>query len=435
MAFVSCMDYMRILLILIIIPYSFFSCTNFTRPISAKNLHEKYGNKLKEAGLSETALGKLWFSEAEKALRQPAQITLPYREVGYFPADMPKAAGLVFSAKRGQKVIFSLEKNPIDLILIVDLWKTNTDTTLLFAADTVIKSFEYEVEDDNEKFVLRLQPELLKSGDYILSIAIGPSLGNPVAGNKGKIGSIWGDARDAGIRRHEGIDIFAPFRTPVIAAADGIATKVNENRLGGKVVWFRPEGKNYTLYYAHLDEQLVGEGVRVNKGDTLGFIGNTGNARTTPPHLHFGIYTFGGAINPLPFVDPIVKKAKDFPASISKLKQLFRLTKPAVIETNNLSITLEANTLVEPLAFSLNTYRVQAFDGTILNIPEANLRPLIKPIQRVKTKNSFVLYDTPSLMAAKLETIQKEITVEVYGYHNDFAFVQVNGKWAWMLSS
>ena len=47
---------------------------------------------------------------------------------------------------------------------------------------------------------------------------------------------------------------------------------------------------------------MVSGGNRVRVGDTLGFVGNTGNAKTTPPHLHFGIYTRGGAIDPLPFV-------------------------------------------------------------------------------------------------------------------------------------
>ncbi|MGY8915482.1 MAG: peptidoglycan DD-metalloendopeptidase family protein, partial [Flavobacteriales bacterium] len=56
-------------------------------------------------------------------------------------------------------------------------------------------------------------------------------------------------------------------------------------------------------YYAHLDSIIARDGQRVKRGDTLGLVGNTGNARTTPPHLHFGIYGRGtGAINPLSFL-------------------------------------------------------------------------------------------------------------------------------------
>lgn len=58
---------------------------------------------------------------------------------------------------------------------------------------------------------------------------------------------------------------------------------------GGKVVWMRDEARGMSLYYAHLDSQHVAAGAYVRPGDTLGFVGKTGNARTTPPHLHFGI--------------------------------------------------------------------------------------------------------------------------------------------------
>jgi len=67
--------------------------------------------------------------------------------------------------------------------------------------------------------------------------------------------------------------------------------------------WLKAGLFGKSLYYAHLDSILVPTGKKVIIGDTLGLVGNTGNARTTVPHLHFGIYKSGqGAINPLPFV-------------------------------------------------------------------------------------------------------------------------------------
>jgi hypothetical protein len=90
--------------------------------------------------------------------------------------------------------------------------------------------------------------------------------------------------------------------TPALAAADGVVRGVGVTSLGGKVVWLRDED-GHALYYAHLDRQYVTEGQQVRTGDTLGFIGNTGNARTTPPHLHFGIYARGeGPVDPWYFV-------------------------------------------------------------------------------------------------------------------------------------
>jgi hypothetical protein len=129
-------------------------------------------------------------------------------------------------------------------------------------------------------------------------------LGFPVSGkNYRAVGSFFGDPRDGGKRNHRGIDIFAPKGTPVVAVYSGIVSPSTQNKLGGKVVWLSSLKKKFNQYYAHLDSQAVRPGQRVNSGDTIGFVGNTGNARFTPPHLHFSIYAFGqGAVDPYPFV-------------------------------------------------------------------------------------------------------------------------------------
>ena len=133
-----------------------------------------------------------------------------------------------------------------------------------------------------------------------------PALGFPVAGlDERAVQSRFGADRDGGERRHEGIDVFAPRGTPVVAATDGVASP-GDNRLGGTVVWLRDGTRGLSLYYAHLDTALVAPGQRVARGDTLGTVGTTGNARGTAPHLHFGIYgrraDGRGAVDPYPFV-------------------------------------------------------------------------------------------------------------------------------------
>jgi hypothetical protein len=111
---------------------------------------------------------------------------------------------------------------------------------------------------------------------------------------------LFGAARDGGARHHEGVDIFAPRSTPVLAVVDGRAV-YRENRLGGKTVWLNAPGASY--YYAHLDRAAITGTERVRAGDVLGYVGNTGNAATTVPHLHFGVYRWGkGAIDPLPLL-------------------------------------------------------------------------------------------------------------------------------------
>lgn len=126
----------------------------------------------------------------------------------------------------------------------------------------------------------------------------------PVAGVKpSQLADTWGGARGEG-REHEGIDIFARRGTPVLSSTEGVVLRVGTNRLGGQVVWvLGPGGQRH--YYAHLDRYGdVHAGMRVAPGSVVGYVGNTGNARTTPSHLHYGIYEAGGAINPYPFLHP-----------------------------------------------------------------------------------------------------------------------------------
>lgn len=113
-------------------------------------------------------------------------------------------------------------------------------------------------------------------------------LGSPVRGVRASsVRSTFGAPRPGG-RRHAGADVFARRGTDVLAAHDGVVVHVGTNRLGGIVV--HTLGRRGVLcYYAHLDRVAAGvdPGDPVSEGDVLGYVGNTGNARTTAPHLHF----------------------------------------------------------------------------------------------------------------------------------------------------
>ncbi|MEN4918027.1 M23 family metallopeptidase [Achromobacter spanius] len=116
-----------------------------------------------------------------------------------------------------------------------------------------------------------------------------------------RLADTWGAAR-AGGRQHEGIDIFAARGTPVLSTTEGVVTRIGGNTLGGQVVWVMGPGRQMH-YYAHLDGYAdIRRGQLVMPGDVLGFVGNTGNAAGTPPHLHYGIYAAGGALNPYPLL-------------------------------------------------------------------------------------------------------------------------------------
>ena len=124
----------------------------------------------------------------------------------------------------------------------------------------------------------------------------------PVEGIKPRaLRDTWGGARSEG-RKHEGIDIFARRGTPVLSTTEGIVARVGTNSLGGQVVWVMgPVGQRH--YYAHLDRYAdVAAGMRIEAGRVLGYVGDTGNAKGTPPHLHYGVYDMGGAINPYPLL-------------------------------------------------------------------------------------------------------------------------------------
>lgn len=132
--------------------------------------------------------------------------------------------------------------------------------------------------------------------------AVSKSLAFPVAGKKSSIGSYWGARRDGGRRSHKGIDIFARKGTPVVAISDGVIVSKEKTPIGGKVLWLKSSKQAWTAYYAHLDKQLVKERQSVRKGQVIGTVGNTGNAKKTPSHLHFGIAKNKGWVNPLPYV-------------------------------------------------------------------------------------------------------------------------------------
>jgi peptidoglycan LD-endopeptidase LytH len=120
--------------------------------------------------------------------------------------------------------------------------------------------------------------------------------------NKRQIADTWGAPRGVG-RRHEGQDIFAPKGTPILSATNGYVYKIGENNLGGQTVSVIGSGGR-VYYYAHLDSYApnLQVGDRVSTRTVIGFVGTTGNAQGTPPHLHFGVYSLTGAINPLPLL-------------------------------------------------------------------------------------------------------------------------------------
>lgn len=101
----------------------------------------------------------------------------------------------------------------------------------------------------------------------------------------------WGDPRENGRRAHHGTDISAPSMTPVVAAARGVVEKLFQSKTGGNTIYVRAPQRDWTYYYAHLASYAphLREGLAVNVGDTIGYVGDTGDAGAGNYHLHFGL--------------------------------------------------------------------------------------------------------------------------------------------------
>jgi murein DD-endopeptidase MepM/ murein hydrolase activator NlpD len=238
-------------------------------------------------------------------------VELPVADRGEFAANQGAAAGYGFSVVAGRRVEVVVAFEPTaSREVFVDLfrWVDGRYQRIAGAAPRGHREpLTIDVVDDGA-YVLRVQPELAAAGQYEVRIAALPLLGFPVQGHDARaIWSGFGAERDGGRRAHRGVDIFAARGTPVVAATDGWVTRVETTRVGGNVVWVQPLFGNMRLYYAHLDQQWVGRGEFVLAGQSLGTVGNTGNAITTPPHLHFGVYVRtpgvrGGARDPAGFL-------------------------------------------------------------------------------------------------------------------------------------
>ena len=169
---------------------------------------------------------------------------------------------------------------------------------------------EPQNETEAQEFALRAKyREVLPAYLTALGDTANESILMPVEGVKtADVTDTWGAAR-AGGRFHEGQDIFASAGTPIYSATEGFVYRVGSAPLGGNIVTV-VGAAGHRYYYAHLQSFANGlqEGQYVTPDTLLGFVGNTGNARSTPPHLHFGIYVGDenpcnwNAIDPLPFI-------------------------------------------------------------------------------------------------------------------------------------
>ena len=372
-----------------------FSCqgTKIDQLLRPSSPYEKYLQNLNASTLKNSGMVKEWIRVGESVLNDSNHIVLPYREMTQFDPAFPQAASFRFSVREGQQVSISLTPySDTTATYFLDLFEIRSgDELRTIKPDLSDYGLTYPSGSD-ASYLLRVQPELLKGGLVEIAIGYEGTLGFPVLDKTYlHIASFFGAPREGGRRTHEGVDVFATHGTPVVAVADGRVTRVGTNRLGGNTVSVS-SGK-YSFYYAHLDSQQVAMGKNVKLGDTLGTVGNTGNAITTAPHLHFGIYSAGRrSVDPLHFFKnaPILPPLADTVSS--NLNTWVRVTGEVVNLRQNPTTT-------SPILTKLEKYDMLSVEGKA------------KGWLRIRLPNGQQGYIAENLVEPALKTLaQKELT-------------------------
>ncbi len=425
-------------------------CDNLRRVaeglLDSRPPRQRYVDALRSAGLGTTALAVDWVTAGDRALREAPLVNSPHDEQGYLAPGEPVAIALRVRVRRGQEVTLEMDL-PGDntTTLFLDAWAIDGDSTRaldhLSAADSGVRLIRVTPRRDGE-VIVRAQPELLRGGRFRASLRLAPTLAFPVKpGTERDIGSKFGAARDAGARSHHGIDIFAKRGTPVVAAAAGVVNRVNETNIGGKVVWLRDVFGN-SLYYAHLDSQAVSSGMRVNVGDTLGFVGNTGNARTTPPHLHFGVYRRGeGPVDPYWFV---YRPRGTLPRLVADTTRLGRWIRLASARASLLAAPsagsdtvglLARHAAMRVLSAAGEYYRVRMPDGVTGFVSARLTESADRPIATVAAGEMILARPAVTHSPADIVVVVQEgERVGVLGRFGDFALVRSSrGVSGWVL--
>jgi murein DD-endopeptidase MepM/ murein hydrolase activator NlpD len=408
--------------------------------------HENYQAQIRQLGLHATALGRDWIATAADVLAHPLPVEPPYREARYLDPARATAVAYRLVLERGQRLDVQLavaDQRPADLRLFLDLYHLPDSTSppqLVASADSSGWAFDY-VALRPGAYVLRVQPELLRGGRIRLTLLTRASLAFPVSGrDMAAIRSGFGAPRDAGRREHHGVDIFAPRGTPVLASVAGRVSRVRTGGgLGGNVVWLREARYGRSLYYAHLDRHAVSQGAEVKPGDTLGFVGNSGNARTTPPHLHFGIYMRGlGPVDPYHHLLDPPGEAPLFAGDegiVGRWARVARTGTPLRAAPRPSAATLavtQAQTPFEVVAGAGQWYLARLPDGRLGYLALADTRPL-DDADSIAVSGSAIVRAGPTTVGGEIDSLAGGAVVPVLGRYGEFLLVRhPNGLQGWI---
>ena len=175
----------RILLIVWVLSLYLVSCSSGVHNLFNKSTaHEKYADKIERSGLDDTPEGRAWLAASNEALTNTYTVHLPYTHKGRFPKDKPRALGLEFKARQGERLIFHIERKPGSQVIFADVFlNEGSKASHQFSVDTSQAEFSLNIQETGN-YIPRLQPELNQPPEYVLDISKAPSLGFPIEGNK-----------------------------------------------------------------------------------------------------------------------------------------------------------------------------------------------------------------------------------------------------------
>lgn len=187
------------------------------------------------------------------------------------------------------------------------------------------------------------------------------SFKSPIHGNWKNIGDFnLAMKRHHGGTGHSGIDMSISGGTPVYSMGVGVVNKVDANDIGGNIVGIQHD-KDTWSYYAHLATIKVQEGDKVDSNTVIGTVGNTGNAKSSWPHLHFGVKVKGAWVNPGQFFN-VPSYDNDFVNNPAKFQKQW----------------VSDQALQEARSFNIAPYKRKDSDKTRLAGPPKNPNEIVK---------------------------------------------------------
>jgi murein DD-endopeptidase MepM/ murein hydrolase activator NlpD len=411
------------------------------------NSHDAYIHSLRTANLAHTALARDWILVSKKSLEEAVDVESPFEEAFYVEPSAAFAVAYRFEVKRGQRtkieVVYQGQKR---CRLFMDLFRVDGPSAdgwdLVATASENERRLEFEPRRDAQ-YAVRLQPELLRGGRFLVTIRNMASLKFPVSGHDSRsIGSRFGAPRDGGRRLHHGVDIFAPRHTPVLAPSRARVLRVRETEVGGRNIWLYDEVRRLNLYFAHLQTQDVEPGAYVEEGQRIGTVGNTGNAKRTPPHLHFGIYARGeGPIDPYHFITKTDSTPGKIVADLAMLGQWTRSNSLSAFlkslpdsRSSDLA-RLDKFSVMKVLAAAGAMYRVLLPDGRTGYIRARSVESAQKMLETQQAKVSRMVQDTPVENAAVVDEIKAGEEFSILGKFEAFFLVRTSrDRMGWMLT-